>query len=206
MRKIHIARHGQNEDNANGILNGHRDTPLTGLGMRQAQELGCGIRKAGLTFDAVYTSPLVRASKTAEIVCEVLDIPPPNVIASLIERNFGVMTGQLAKDIKKLCAPDIIETDTVTYFLSPEGAETFPDLLERAHMMLSGIVQTTPPDSSILLVTHGDFGKMLYASWYGIPWPSVLTSFHFGNGELILLEQGGDLSVPHVIKIDQFNH
>ncbi len=33
MLKIYLARHGQNEDNANGILNGHRDLPLTDIGL-----------------------------------------------------------------------------------------------------------------------------------------------------------------------------
>lgn len=48
MLKIYIARHGQNEDNANGILNGHRDLPLTSLGERQAYELADGIKDIGL--------------------------------------------------------------------------------------------------------------------------------------------------------------
>lgn len=61
MTEIFIARHGQNEDNASGILNGHRDLPLTGLGRKQAKELGEGIKAAGLQFDAVYSSPLSRA-------------------------------------------------------------------------------------------------------------------------------------------------
>ncbi|MBP7769257.1 histidine phosphatase family protein, partial [Candidatus Saccharibacteria bacterium] len=39
---IYIARHGQNKDNAEGILNGHRDRPLTELGRRQAMELALG--------------------------------------------------------------------------------------------------------------------------------------------------------------------
>ena len=60
MTEIFIARHGQNEDNANGILSGHRDLPLTGLGRAQACELGEGIRLAGLQFDAVCGSPLSR--------------------------------------------------------------------------------------------------------------------------------------------------
>ena len=60
MTEIFIARHGQNEDNANGILSGHRDLPLRGLGRAQACELGEGIRLAGLQFDAVYGSPLSR--------------------------------------------------------------------------------------------------------------------------------------------------
>jgi broad specificity phosphatase PhoE len=37
MLKLYLARHGQNLDNANGILNGHRDEPLTKKGMEKAR-------------------------------------------------------------------------------------------------------------------------------------------------------------------------
>ena len=60
MTEIFIAWHEQNEESANGILNGHRDLPLRGLDRAQARELGKGIRLAGLQFDAVYGSPLSR--------------------------------------------------------------------------------------------------------------------------------------------------
>jgi len=36
---IYLTRHGQDQDNAHGILNGHRNTPLTELGIQQAQQL-----------------------------------------------------------------------------------------------------------------------------------------------------------------------
>jgi broad specificity phosphatase PhoE len=205
MLKIYIARHGQNEDNANGILNGHRDMPLTAIGEKQAHELADGIKDAELTFDAVYTSPLSRAKKTAEVVCETLGLNKPVVLDSLIERDFGTMTGQLASDIERLCAPDIVKTETITYFLSPPGAETFPELLERASRALNQI-RTEHPTGSVLLVTHGDFGKMIYASYYGLPWQDMLTMFHFGNCELLLLAEGANPNEPHVVKIEQHNH
>ncbi len=205
MSKIYIARHGQNTDNANGILNGHRDRPLTELGLQQAYELAQGIRELGLTFDHVYTSPLSRAYRTAEIVCETLGLDVPVIRETLIERNFGMMTGQLVSDIERLCAPDILKTDTITYFLSPEGAETFPDLLERGKETLCRL-QTEHADESILLVTHGDIGKMIYAEFYGLPWREVLTGFHFGNCELLLLAEGANPREPHVVRIHQHNH
>jgi broad specificity phosphatase PhoE len=205
MLKIYIARHGQNEDNANGILNGHRDMPLTDLGVKQAYELAAGIQKASLTFDAVYASPLSRAYKTGEIVCETLGVATPLILDSIIERDFGVMTGKPARDIERLCAPDIIKTDTVMYFLSPEGAETFPMLLARAARALDQI-KAEHSDGSVMLATHGDFGKMLYASFYGLPWEDILTQFHFGNCELLLLEEGLDPAQAHVLRIEQYNH
>lgn len=205
MLNIYIARHGQNEDNANGILNGHRDMPLTAIGIQQARELAVGIKGVGIIFDAVYTSPLSRAHVTGKTVCEELDMPEPIVLDSLIERDFGTMTGQRAEDIEHLCGTDIIKTETITYFLSPPGAETFPELLDRARGVLDQ-VRAKHPSGSILLVTHGDFGKMLYAAFYGLPWQDMLTGFHFGNCELLLLAEGVDPSVPHVVKIEQYNH
>ena len=205
MLNIYIARHGQNEDNANGILNGHRDLPLTKIGIEQAHELANGIKTFGLTFDAIYSSPLSRAHKTAEVVAEVLKTHKPKILELLIERNFGEMTGKQIRDIELLCAPHIVKTETITYFLSPPGAETFPELLARATLALDQI-RSMHTSGSILLTTHGDFGKMLYAAYYGLNWQEMLTMFHFGNCELLLLAEGADGKEPRVIKIKQYNN
>lgn len=205
MLRLYVNRHGQNEDNANGILNGHRDRPLTDLGISQAHELAQEIEKAGLAFDVVYTSPLSRSSMTAEIVCTKLGLARPVVLDSLIERNFGAMTGKFTDDIEFFCEPDIVKTETITYFLSPPGAETFPDLLVRANRVLDDI-RTLHKKGSILLSTHGDFGKMLYAAYYGIPWQNMLTKFHFGNAELLVLAEDASPSEHLLVKIEQHNH
>ncbi len=205
MLKIYLARHGQDEDNANGILNGHRNKPLTELGMQQARDLAENIRRIEIAFDAVYSSPLKRAYETAEAVTGVIGMRKPIAMASLIERNFGMMTGKSAKQIKRLCAPDIIETSTITYFLSPEGAETFPQLFARGKSVIDW-VRGCHQDGNVLLVTHGDIGKMIYAAYYGVPWESVLTLFHFGNSELLLLSEEPGLESVYVFRCQQFNH
>lgn len=205
MLKIYIARHGQNEDNVNGILNGHRDLPLTKLGFSQANELASGILEAELSFDAIYSSPLSRAHWTAEIVAGVLGMPV-TVLPELIERDFGIMTGKLASDIERLCAPDIVKTETITYFLSPEGAETFPMLKEQRGRKVLELIRQMHTDGSVLLVTHGDIGKMIYAAYYDLDWRDVLTLFHFGNSELILLAEDSKPEDAHVLRIAQHNH
>ncbi len=58
---------------------------------------------------------------------------------------------------------------------------------------------------SILLVTHGDFGKMLYAAYYDIPWEDVLRQFHFGNSEVLLLSKDSSPGKAHVFETKQFN-
>ncbi len=204
MLKIYIARHGQNVDNANGILNGHRDEPLTQKGVEQAEEVAGEIKNAKLSFDRIYTSPLSRAKQTAEIICDAIHGPKPVVEPLLIERDFGIMTGVEASRVEELCAPKILKAELITYFLEPEGAETFPDLLDRAHKYLAEL-KSMHNDGPILLVTHGDFGKMIYASYYNLDWKQVLQQFHFGNSELLLLSPESHADQAHVFTIEQHN-
>ncbi len=206
MFRIYLSRHGQNEDNAEGILNGHRDRPLTAIGIEQAKELAELVRNSGLTFDAIYSSPLSRAYVTAQTVAHALNLPEPEKMPLLIERDFGIMMGKPVADIERLCTPDIIKTDTITYFLSPEGAETFPQLLERAFKILQTIEDKHPNGGNILLVTHGDLGKMLYAAYYHLGWKDILTMFHFGNSELLILAEDSPAEDTHVFTIEQHNH
>lgn len=205
MTKIYLARHGQDKDNEMWILNGHRDMPLTEIGLDQSNQVSLKIKQSGIHFDKVYSSPLQRAFQTAKTITDCLEINSPEKIDLLIERNFGVMSGKPAKDITELCSPDILQTETITYFLSPEGAETFPQLIERANVLLE-IIKSKHKGQSVLMVTHGDFGKMIYAAYYNLNWQEVLTMFHFGNSELLLLSKDSAADDTHVFNIKQHNH
>jgi broad specificity phosphatase PhoE len=204
MTRIYVARHGQNEDNANGILNGHRDLPLTEIGRGQARELANRILAEGLKFDMAYCSPLVRASETAEIVAAICDLPAPRVLPELIERDFGEMTGKPIASIRELCGPHLIETPTVTYFLKPAGGEEFDDVLARARTTISHMLDRHD-GQNILLVCHGDMGKMLAAAYFGIPWAEALVFFHLGNSELIELSRDTAPASCHRIALPQHN-
>lgn len=205
MTTIFLARHGQDEDNLAGILNGHRDRPLTELGVQQAVTTAQHIQEEHLSIEAVYSSPLQRAQETARIIATQNDLPEPEIFDLLIERDFGVMEGVPIKDIERLCSPSILRTDLVTYFIECDGAETFDALVQRGHQVISQLSEQHP-NQSILLVTHGDIGKMIYAAYYGLSWKQVLQSFHFGNCELLKLSRDTYPPQAHVFKQDQHNH
>ena len=61
-----VIRHGQTVWNAEGRQQGHLDSDLTSLGRRQAEAIAD--RLADQTFDALYSSDLGRALRTAEYV------------------------------------------------------------------------------------------------------------------------------------------
>lgn len=204
MLKIYLARHGQDEDNEKGILNGRRDFSLTKKGVEQARELAKKIKKAGIKFDKVYSSPLKRAYKTAEIITEKLGLKKPEILPDLIERDFGIMTGKSHTQIEEICSPDILKTETVTYFLSPKKAETFPQLVRRGKKVLR-IITKKHKDGNILLVAHGDIGKMIYVAYYNLDWMRVLKMFHFGNSDLLLMSEESAPEDAHFFKADQVN-
>ncbi len=64
--KLYFLRHAEAQD---GTDDGAR--ALTGHGKKEAREVGRFLKRAGIEFDAAYTSPLVRARQTAEIVLEI---------------------------------------------------------------------------------------------------------------------------------------
>jgi broad specificity phosphatase PhoE len=195
--EIYIARHGQNEDNVNGILNGHRDD----IGRQQARNLAAEIKDSGLQIDKIYTSPLSRAVETAEIVARELRLNSPKVVPELIERNLGEMHGVPIAEIEARHGANIIKTDTVTYFLEATGAETFDELKARGGKALDKI-RSLQKNGTALLVCHGDIGKMMYAAATEKSWKDALAHFHFGNGELIAINADDEV---HKIKLPQFN-
>ncbi|OGL88429.1 hypothetical protein A3H75_01470 [Candidatus Uhrbacteria bacterium RIFCSPLOWO2_02_FULL_51_9] len=179
--------------------------PLTEIGLDQARQVSQKIKDSGIHFDKVYSSPLQRAYHTAKTITDYLQIECPEKIELLIERDFGVMTGKSTKDIKELCSPDILEAGITTYFLSPKGAETFPQLIVRAKKLLE-LIKIKHTGQNVLMVTHGDIGKMIYAAYYNLDWQQVLTMFNFGNAEILLLAEDSVPEDTHIFNIKQHNH
>ncbi len=188
MLKIYLARHGQDSDNVNYVFNGRRDTSLTIVGRNQAQQLAKNIKSIGLSFDKVYVSPLLRVRQTAKIITDYLSLEEAEILPDLVERDFGILTGKSIDDVLLLDKNNIISTPGVNYFLEVTGAETFPQLIERAKRALDK-VKSENSDGNVLLLTSGDIGKMIYAVYHEKSWSEVLPSFFFSNTELILLDK-----------------
>ncbi len=68
MADLYLVRHGQTELNVKIILQGWHDSPLTARGREQALATRAAFAARGLAFDHVYSSPLGRARRTAELI------------------------------------------------------------------------------------------------------------------------------------------
>jgi broad specificity phosphatase PhoE len=189
---LFLVRHGENEDNVEGILNGHRDRPLTERGREQARIVGEKLK--GEDIQVAYSSPLSRALETAEIIAGIIGIAEVTTHPDLIERDFGVMTGRPIASILDLPAEEVLRTDGVNYFLIAEGSEDFPTLIMRAGKILT-VIRAEHPSENTLVVTHGDIGKMIRAAYHGWDWRTGLETPYFDNTGVLELRHQGDVPV-----------
>ena len=88
--KLVLVRHGETAWNVEGRIQGHLDIPLNDIGLAQAAAVGA--RLSGENFDAIYSSDLIRAYRTAS---PIVAHPEIDIVRDerLRERNLGVLQG-----------------------------------------------------------------------------------------------------------------
>ena len=148
--KIYFIRHGETDWNKEGRLQGRANIPLNENGRRVAELTREGLKQ--VKFDAAFTSPLIRARETAEIILEGRGIEIQDE-DRIIEVAFGEYEGA-----KKNEADENIER----FFHKPEcykaenGAESIETLFAREKEFLNELFQSKKhQDSTILVSTHG---------------------------------------------------
>lgn len=88
--EITLVRHGETAANHLKLIQGWTDNPLNETGKQQAHDAGKFLKKVDYLPDLAYTSPLIRASVTGEIILNYLDVDIPIIPDfHFIERNFG---------------------------------------------------------------------------------------------------------------------
>ena len=105
----------------------------------------------------------------------------------LIERDYGVLTGQLRKDLP-LFSKKILQGDKIEYFLDGRGTEPFAQVYKRAKKVLAKL-RLAAKEGNIIVVTHGDFGMMLRAVANGWTWRQGLEAPYWDNAEIIILKE-----------------
>ena len=144
---IYIIRHGQTEKNRANVLQGRSDIPLNDSGRQQAEEVRNRVIKAGIHFDLVYTSPLIRAVQTAAIIAEGI---PQLKDDRLIEMDYGPYEGMALADP----APEVLEffRDFV-HNPAPNGMEPLQAIVVRLGSFLEEIREEAA-EKNILISTH----------------------------------------------------
>lgn len=180
-----IVRHGQSAANADNSFAGWENTPLSDIGVEQAEEAGVSLRKAGFKPDIVYSSPLDRAHHSAKFILAGMGMPKKEIrsFSALMERHYGALTGLNKDDARERYGKDAVETmrrsydaplipmdETHPYHpnnpapgpkvigipLNGKGHETLKDVMERVNAFYrQEILPRMQNREKVLIVAHG---------------------------------------------------
>ena len=182
-----FVRHGESSANVENRLQGQRDYPLTRRGRTQAELLAAWSERAGLSWDAVYCSPLSRAKETAEIVTRARASALPVECSDLREFDAGALQGLLHYQIHERF-PEFFEREISEYAdYSRWGGESYAQIAERV-LRVRALLEAGHRKNAdrVLVVGHGGFGTEVVKHLVCHPAPRSF-NVTFGNCTAMLV-------------------
>lgn len=190
---LYVIRHGQTQLNNAHALQGRSDLPLNETGVVQARAAGEWLRRSGITFVHVFSSPLQRAVQTARLIAPDAQI---TIDERLIEMDYGPYEGA---DLRSP-APELIEffSDFV-HNPAPEGMEQLDSVVQRTGAFAREVASL---EGNILVSTHAISMKGILESLTPASRGSYWSRY-VGNCAVYVAErQGGSWGVPTELPMD----
>jgi probable phosphoglycerate mutase len=150
--RLVLVRHGETAHNAEQRLAGWTDTPLSAAGLRQAEALASRLA-AEVRPDALYTSPLLRARRTADAIAARTGLTPC-VVDDLREWHLGQCEGLTNAEVKARF-PGLLAAgrDRADLTWGWPGGERRSRFYDRAVRAVAGIAAAHPGET-IVVVAH----------------------------------------------------
>jgi broad specificity phosphatase PhoE len=171
MPVLYYVRHGETDFNAEGRLQGRRDTELNSHGRLQAAESGSLLRdlfardqRAASDF-AYVASPLKRARETMEIVRTTLALDPLayTVDDRLMEISYGEWEGLTLPEIDARMPGTLAGRERDKWDFAPPGGESYRELTRRIGEWYAALTRDT------VVAAHGGGVRALMAIFNVLP-------------------------------------
>ena len=159
--KLYFVRHGESEANTRGVIS-NRDRPfgLTDLGREQANALAESLKD--IPISAIFSSPILRARQTADILSRSLG-QPYQVTEALREYDCGVLEDR-SDDASWELHRGFYEDWTLhhNYLRKPDGGENFLEIRDRFLPFINSLtLEGLHTDQHILSVGHGGLFQLM---------------------------------------------
>ena len=179
MAKLYLIRHGETDYNNALRFQGQTDIPLNQKGIEQAEKAADFFRD--IPLQAIYTSTLIRAKTTAEIIAGVKGMEVQETDA-LREMSFGIWENMNSKDIQKKYAKEWKD-----FFASPARTtipqgESMSDVQKRAYPTVQEILDRYP-EGDVAFVAHGGIIRVLMCTMLGLDLNRAW-HLHVGNASI----------------------
>ncbi|RAO05527.1 bifunctional RNase H/acid phosphatase [Micromonospora noduli] len=151
--RLVLVRHGETPYTEQRRYSGRGDVPLSERGRAQARATGTRVAELAPSVAAVLSSPLSRCTATAASIAEALggDVPV-RTEDDLIECDFGQWEGRTFAEVRQQW-PGEMDAWLASPRIAPPGGESFTQVAERAHRVISGLL-TAYPGETVVVVSH----------------------------------------------------
>ena len=154
-----LVRHGQSEWNLKNLFTGWKNPDLTDQGIEEAKKAGRLLKEAGYVPTVFYTSALVRAQHTLDLILDELGIV--NVVITrdqaLNERDYGDLSGLNKDDARQKWGEEQVLLWRRSYDVPPPGGESLKDTAARTLPYYNKFIKPQVEDGATVLVSaHGN--------------------------------------------------
>jgi 2,3-bisphosphoglycerate-dependent phosphoglycerate mutase len=157
MSYLIILRHGQSQWNLENRFTGWVDIDLSEQGIKEAQDAGEKLKN--YKFDKAYTSDLIRAQRTLDIILDIIkqkDIPVEKDKA-LNERMYGDLQGLNKDETREKFGAEQVKLWRRSYDTAPPNGESLKDTADRViPYWEKHIVPDLKAGKNILISAHGN--------------------------------------------------
>lgn len=187
---LYLVRHGETAWNSQRRIQGRTDIPLNDVGRGQAARTGRLLARR--QWDAVVTSPLVRAFETGSIIAGELGLPEPTTDDRLVERNYGEAEGMDFEDMQRQFPGDTPVPGREKR--SAVAARALDALMDVAH---------AHPEESVVVVSHGGLIRAVLRKVdpegeHGMITNGSVHSFRYEDGALSLIAFDDPIEVESI--------
>jgi len=153
-----LIRHGQSEWNALNQFTGWKDPDLTATGIQEAHNAGKIINSLEINFDLVFTSALIRAQNTAEIILKEISQSLPTIKdQALNERNYGDLAGLNKDDARKRWGDEQVHIWRRSFDIPPPNGESLKMTAERTLPCFDELIMPELKlNKNVLVSAHGN--------------------------------------------------
>ena len=154
-----LVRHGQSVWNAKNLFTGWKDVDLTDLGVEEARRAGEELKAQGIRFDVAFTSALVRAQRTLELILEELGQTELETIKdqALNERDYGDLVGFNKEEMAKKVGAEQVHIWRRSFDVAPPGGESLKDTAERTLPYFEEkIMPQVLAGKNVIVAAHGN--------------------------------------------------
>jgi 2,3-bisphosphoglycerate-dependent phosphoglycerate mutase len=158
-RLLVLVRHGESEWNKKNLFTGWRDVGLTEKGIAEARAAGRRLKAQGFTFTVAFTSALVRAQHSLDLMLEELGQTKIPVLKdqALNERDYGELSGLNKDAAREKWGAEQVHTWRRSYDVAPPGGESLRDTAARVlPFYIQDILPRVLRGDTVIVSAHGN--------------------------------------------------